>query len=79
MPQKYTLAQARILAGLTQIKMAERLGMSEKTYIQYEKYRKVFRMNDGLNFSRITKMPLDCIIFFEDGLQKICSSDGEAG
>lgn len=80
MPQKYTLAQARILAGFTQIEMAERLGMSEKTYIQYEKYRKVFRMNDGLNFSKTTGIPLDKIIFFEEELQKICSSkEEEAG
>jgi DNA-binding XRE family transcriptional regulator len=78
MPMQYTLAQARILAGLTQVQMAERLGMSEKTYIQYEKYRKVFRMSDGFNFARISGQKLDSIIFFDDQLQKNCSSE-EAG
>ncbi|MCO7175528.1 helix-turn-helix transcriptional regulator [Sporolactobacillus kofuensis] len=72
---RYTIAQARILAGLTQVKMAERLGMSEKTYIQYEKYRKVFRMNDGMNFSRITGIKLDSIIFFNPKLQINCSEE----
>lgn len=78
MTRKYTLAQARILAGLTQVEIAEKLCMSEKTYIQYEKYRKVFRMSDGFNFAHITNMPLDQVIFFEDQLQKKCSSE-EAG
>lgn len=72
---RYTIAQARILAGLTQVKIADRLGMSEKTYIQYEKYRKVFRMNDGMNFSRITGIGLDSIIFFNHELQKNCSTE----
>ncbi|MBS4198583.1 helix-turn-helix transcriptional regulator [Bacillus sp. FJAT-49732] len=72
---RYTLEQARILGGLTQVQMAERLGMSEKTYIQYEKYRKVFRMDDAFRFIRITKVPANSIIFFEGQLQNICSQE----
>lgn len=70
---KYTLEQARILGGFTQVEMAKRLGMSEKTYIQYEKYRKVFRMDTAQKFVELTKIKMDDIIFFKGKLQKICS------
>jgi putative transcriptional regulator len=70
---KYTIEQARILGGFTQVEMASRLGMSEKTYIQYEKYRKVFRMDTALKFVTLSKMDISTIIFFEGQLQKICS------
>ena len=70
---KYTIEQARILGGFTQVEIAEKLGMSEKTYIQYEKYRKVFRMDVALKFVTVTKLNISDIIFFEGQLQKICS------
>lgn len=70
---KYTLEQARILSGLNQVDMAERLGMSEKTYIQYEKYRKVFRMDTALKFMGATGISANDIIFFKGQVQKICS------
>jgi DNA-binding XRE family transcriptional regulator len=70
---KYTIEQARILGGYKQVQMAERLGMSEKTYIQYEKYRKVFRYDHAYNFSKIVKIPIDQVIFFEGQVQKNCS------
>ncbi len=70
---KYTIEQARILGGFTQVEMAQKLGMSEKTYIQYEKYRKIFRMDAALKFVTLTKVNAGDIIFFEGQLQKICS------
>ncbi|CRK80344.1 helix-turn-helix transcriptional regulator [Neobacillus massiliamazoniensis] len=70
---KYTIEQARILGGFTQVEMAKKLSMSEKTYIQYEKYRKVFRMDVALKFVSLTKVRIGDIIFFEGQLQKICS------
>lgn len=70
---KYTIEQARILGGFTQVEIAEKLGMSEKTYIQYEKYRKIFRMDIALKFVTVTKLNISDIIFFEGQLQKICS------
>ncbi|KAB2337621.1 helix-turn-helix transcriptional regulator [Cytobacillus depressus] len=70
---KYTIEQARILGGFTQVEIAKRLGMSEKTYIQYEKYRKVFRMDTAMKFVSLTKVKINEIIFFKDQLQKICS------
>lgn len=69
----FTIDQARILAGFTQIQLAEKLGMSEKTYIQYEKYRKVFTMDLAYRFCELTKMDMKNVIFFEGQLQKICS------
>lgn len=70
---RYTIEQARILGGFTQVEIAELLGMSEKTYIQYEKYRRVFRVDHALKFVEVTKIPMDKIIFFNDQLQKTCS------
>ncbi|MDQ0491872.1 helix-turn-helix transcriptional regulator [Paenibacillus brasilensis] len=70
---KFTIEQARILGGYTQVQMAAKLGMSEKTYIQYEKYRKIFRMNTAARFVELTKLNMQDIIFFDKKLQKICS------
>lgn len=70
--RKYTIEQARMLSGKTQVKMAELLDMSEATYIKYEKYRMFFRMDKAYLFSEITSIPLDEIIFFEAKLQKNC-------
>ncbi|WP_036125900.1 helix-turn-helix transcriptional regulator [Lysinibacillus sphaericus] len=72
---QYTLEQARILAGLTQKEMAKKMKMSEKTYIQYEKYRRIFRMDQAYLFMKYVNVPFDSIIFFAGQLQKFCSSD----
>ncbi|MBP3038100.1 helix-turn-helix transcriptional regulator [Bacillaceae bacterium Marseille-Q3522] len=69
----FTLMQARIMAGLTQKQMAEKLGMSEKTYIEYEKYRKIFRMDVAFKFAKIVGINLENIIFFDEKLRFKCS------
>lgn len=69
----FTLEQARILAGFSQIELAEVLGMSEKTYIQYEKYRKIFRMDHAREFVKATGFQYDELIFFKEELQNFCS------
>jgi len=61
---KYTLEQARLLSDLTQEQMAKRMRMTAKTYIQYEKYRRIFRMDQGYNFAENVNVPFDSIIFF---------------
>lgn len=71
----YTLEQARILTGLTQVEMAEKLGMSEKTYIQYEKYRRIFRMDQAFKFVENVNVPMNTIIFFAGQLQKFRSQN----
>lgn len=70
---KYTIEQARLLSDLTQEEMAVRMGMSPKTYIQYEKYRMIFRMDQGYKFSKNVSVPFDSIIFFAGQLQNFCS------
>jgi DNA-binding XRE family transcriptional regulator len=71
--RKFTIEQARILGGYNQIEMAEALGMSEKTYINHEKYRRVFKMDVGYLFARLVGMTVDDIIFFDPELRKKCS------
>lgn len=73
----YTLEQARILAGLTQLEMSKKMKMSEKTYIQYEKYRRILRMDQAYLFMKHVNVPFDSIIFFAGQLQNFCSSRGE--
>lgn len=70
---KYTIEQARILGGFTQLQISEKLGMSEKTYIQYEKYRKIMNMKQAYDFVTYTGISMNDIIFFKGQLQKICS------
>ncbi len=72
---QYTLDQARILAGLTQKEMAKKMKMSEKTYIQYEKYRRIFRMDQAYLFMKHVNVPFDTIIFFAGQLQNFCSPE----
>ncbi|WJY27418.1 helix-turn-helix transcriptional regulator [Sporosarcina trichiuri] len=72
---QYTLDQARNLANLTQPEMADHLGMSLKTYVQYEKYRNILRMDKGYLFAKRVPVPFDSIIFFPDQVQKSCSCD----
>lgn len=63
--RKFTLKQARLYKGLTQIQVAELLDMTEKTYIQYEKYRREFKISQAEKFSKITSISTDEIIFFD--------------
>lgn len=70
---KYTLEQARLLSDLTQVEMAAIMGMTEKTYIQYEKYRRILRMDQGYTFAKNVNVPFDSIIFFVGQLQNFCT------
>ena len=74
---KFTLEQARILSGLSQIEMASRLGITEKTYIQYEKYRRVFRMDQAFEFMKHVTVPFKDVIFFENQVRNFRSNDKE--
>ena len=60
---KYSIEQARIISGLTPRQMAKILRVSEKSYLQYEKYEKTFRMDQAYAFSQITKITLEQIKF----------------
>lgn len=60
----FTLREARLRSGLTQAEIAEKLGMHEKTYQKYESYKQVLRIDQGVHFSEITKVPFERIVFF---------------
>lgn len=62
----FTLKQARLYSGLTQKEVSKELNMTEKTYIQYEKYRRELRISHAIKFSEITGIPLQNIIFFKE-------------
>lgn len=61
----YTLKEARLLSELSQIEISKMLNMTEKTYIQYEKYRRIFRMDQAAKFCENVIIPMDKIKFFE--------------
>lgn len=61
-----TIKQARMISGLTQAEVAEELGMHVKTYMKYENYKQIMRINQGVRFSEITGVPFNQIIFFDN-------------
>lgn len=58
-----TIKQARVLAGLTQVEMAKKLGVSTATYLSYEKRRNEMRVNTAIKFSTIVNVPVENLIF----------------
>lgn len=68
--ERYTIKQARQLAGKTQVGLARELGVSEATYIKLEKGRSIFRMDQAEKFSEIVKLPIDRIIFLNSNYGK---------
>ncbi len=75
MLDKYTIRQARNLSGLTQEEVASRLKVNPVTYIKYEKYETIMRMDKAFTFSKIVGINVSNIIFFENEVQKNCSED----
>lgn len=70
---KFTLEQARKYSGLTQEEIARKLGMTTRTYIDYEMYRRILRMDKAFLFASETNIPIDDIIFFEEQQHFKCS------
>lgn len=60
---KFTLEQARKYRGLSQEKMAEKLGMSRRGYQRYEWGKTEMRIGTAEKFSKIVGIPLDQLIF----------------
>lgn len=58
-----SIKSARVNANLEQVEVAKKLGMTKKTYINYEKYRSYFRVDKAYEFAKIVSCPLDQIIF----------------
>lgn len=70
---RFTLKQARNLAGLTQVEVADRLNVNEGTYLKYENYQTLLRIDKAYTFSKIVGLEISSIIFFQKELQKNCS------
>jgi DNA-binding XRE family transcriptional regulator len=62
---KITMKQARILADLTQIEIAEILGVHVQTYMKWEKDPEEMSVGTAKQFARIVKREFD-EIFFDD-------------
>ena len=58
---KLSLKQARVGAGLTQEQMAERLGVTNITYLTYEKEPKKMRVDRLLTFSKVTGVDISML------------------
>lgn len=74
---KFTLEQARKHRGLTQEQIAKMLGMTKRTYIDYEQYKRAFRIDKAVLFAEIVNIPIDNIIFFNPKLHFKCSKRSE--
>lgn len=74
---KFTLEQARKHRGLTQEQIAKMLGMTKRTYIDYEQYKRAFRIDKAFLFAEIVNIPIDNIIFFNPKLHFECSKRSE--
>lgn len=60
---KFTVKQARGLAGYTQDQMAEALGIHRTTYIRKERNPGTFSMEEAEKLCEITKMSMEQISF----------------
>lgn len=61
---KYTLEKARLKSNISTKEVADSLGISVNTYMEYERYKKIFRMDQALEFAKVVRLSLDDIIFF---------------
>lgn len=62
----FTMKQARRYAGLTQVQMAEKLGISRSSYIWLEAHPERTTINQARAISEITGIALDDIFFVND-------------
>lgn len=61
--EKVTLSNARKIANLTQKGLADIIGVSETTVINWEKGRSEPTVIQAIRISEAVNRPLDCIIF----------------
>lgn len=69
---KLTVEQARNLNGISQEKMALKLGMSKNSYIKKEKGIRRFYIDEAIDFCDIVNVDMKNIIF----LRKLCRKNG---
>lgn len=61
---KYTVEQARNLRRISQRDMADKLQLSENSFINKEKGKTRFYIDEAIRFSKIVDIPLEDIIFY---------------
>lgn len=59
----YTVKQARLLAGLSQAKVAQKMGVNVDTYRRIEKNPECSTIESAKKICRILNMPFDTIFF----------------
>lgn len=62
---KYTVKQARMLAGFTQDEMAKKLNIHRDTYRNMEKHPEKISFLMGNKISNITQIPIEKIFFLQ--------------
>lgn len=74
---KWTLKAIRINLGLTQMQMAEKLGVSKETYLNYENYKTYPDVNIVKEIIKISKVDFNDIIFLPNNYAKSEKEKGE--
>lgn len=64
--KRFTMKQARLIAGYNQEEMAKMLEMSTNGYAKIERYESKFRIDKALAFAKIVELDVNEIIFFEN-------------
>lgn len=64
-----TLKQARAIIGLNMEEFAPLIGYSVRNYIEYENYRREFKVSKAIKFSEITGIPIENIKFEIDNFK----------
>ena len=64
-----TIRAARQLAGLSQIEMAERLGICRHTYLKYEKNPEVIPVGCAKRIAKETGQKVDDLFFSENSTE----------
>lgn len=67
---KWTLKAIRSNLGLTQIEMAEKLGISKETYLNYENYKTYPDVNIVKKIIEISQVDFNDIIFLPSNYAK---------
>lgn len=69
--RKFTIAQARLLSGLTQEQMAQKLDMTLKTYNYKESIPRKFKLGEMLDFCSICGVDISELIFLPKNETKV--------
>jgi transcriptional regulator with XRE-family HTH domain len=60
-----SLKAARVNANLSQQDVADKLGITTQTYLEYERGNRIFRVDNAVKFSDIVNFPFDDINFLK--------------